>query len=439
MSRLFVRRSATAVGIYSSFAFGVLGTIAASRELPSLRAFGDYSTVIFATTFLQSFFDLTAEEALVKYGFRYITREDWGRLRRLFSSALRVKLAGSTLGAAALLVFAAIAPSRLTVALLLAAGVPLGQSLEGLAGIPLYLRGRYDVRAGFQAWSMLLRFTGILVGAHFGVAQAIGGVLVAQLLATASVAVAGRNAFARFPSAPARPLAEDRRAILSFVAQSSAATGVVSLRGGLAPLLLGAVTGTTQVGLFRVAQAPQTTFGALSSPARMVLLTEQTRDWERGHQAVVLRGVRRYSLVAFVLSLVVVPPLLVWVPDLIRLVNGARYLGATGAARLFVLTAAVQLVVGWSKSFAVTIGRPGLRIWTHGLEALVVLPLVVALGAEWGATGAAGGVLAGACVFAVAWAVIFLRMQPEDGRPSTPREVAAAEAEIEAEAGVLAR
>lgn len=437
MPRLFVRRSLTAVGIYSSVAFGYLATVLASRELHSTRAFGDYATVIFTTGFLQSFFDLTVEEALVKYGFRYVTREDWGRLRRLFASALRFKLAGSLLGAAGLLVFALLAPARLTVPILLAAGIPLGQSLEGLAGSALYLRGRYDVRSAFLTWSMALRLAGVGVGAHFGLSEAIAGVLAAQVLATASVGVAGRLALRRFPRAPQRPLDDDRREIVSFVLQSSAATGVLSLRGGLGPLLLGAVTSTTQVGLFKVAQAPQSGFQALSAPARMVLLTEQTRDWEGGRQAVVLRGVRRYSLVAFLLSAVAVPPLYVFVPDLIKLVNGARYAGAGGAARIFVLVAALQLIVGWTKSFPVSIGRPGLRIWTHGIETLVVLPLIVVLGALWGATGAAGAMLAGMCVFAAMWAAIFLRIRPEDvGRPAPLAEALADEG---IEAGALAR
>ena len=56
--------------------------------------------------------------------------------------------------------------------------------------------------------------------------------------------------------------------------------------------------------------------------------------------------------------------------------------------------------IGWTKSLPVTIGRPRLRIWTHGLEALVAIPLVAVLGAEWGATGAAVAVLASTLVFA---------------------------------------
>jgi len=420
MRRLFVRRSLTAVGIYSSVVLGFLGTVVATQEFNSTRVFGDYATVIFATSFLQSLFDLTVEEALVKYGFRYSTREDWGRFRRLFSSALRFKLAGSLVGALGLVVFSQIAPHRLEIPCLLAAGIPLGQSLEGLAGSMLYLRGRYDIRSLLLTWSMALRLAGIVVGAHFGLAEAIAGVLAAQVASTASVGVVGLLAFRRFPSAPSRPLGEERREIFSFILQSSAATGILSLRGGLAPLLLGAVTNTRQVGLFRVAQAPQSGFQALSAPARMILLTEQTRDWEKGRQSVVLRGVRRYSLIASGVALVAVPPLLIWIPDVIRHVNGPEYVGATSAARLLILAAAVQLVVGWTKSFPVTIGRPGLRILTHGVETIVVLPLTLVFGAMWGAAGAAGAVLVGMCAFAIVWAFVFLRIDPEDIGPPTP-------------------
>ena len=72
MRRLFVRRSLTAVGIYSSVVLGFLGTVVATPRAELDARFGDYATVIFATASSQSFFDLTVEEALVKYGFRYI-------------------------------------------------------------------------------------------------------------------------------------------------------------------------------------------------------------------------------------------------------------------------------------------------------------------------------------------------------------------------------
>jgi len=436
MSRLLVRRSLTAVGIYASVVVGFLATVVASRLLTK-QEFGDYATVLYATAFFQAFFDLTVEEALVKYGFRFVTREEWGLLRSLFRSAFRFKVIGSTLGGIALLVLAAFVPARMTDALIVASLIPIGQSLEGQAGAALYLRSRYDIRAVFLVWSMILRLTGVAVGAQYGLTQAMVGVVVGQIVATASVGVAGWIAFHRFPVAPPEPLGAERRGILSFIAQSSVASGILSLRGGLAPLLLGGVSSTTQVGIFKIAQAPQTGFQALSAPARMVLLTEQTREWEHGRQSAVLRQVRRYSAAAALLGVVAVPILWWLMPHLISLVYGSRWVDATNAARLFLLTAAVQLVVGWTKSFPVTIGRPKLRLWTHGLETAVVLPLVLVFGAEWGATGAAGAFLAGMIVFALAWWVIFVRIKPEDVQH--PADLAEMSAEEETEAGVLVR
>ena len=71
--------------------------------------------------------------------------------------------------------------------------------------------------------------------------------------------------------------------------QSSLATGVVSLRTTLVPLILGVVSGTTRSGSSASRSTPQTGLAAASSPARLVLLTEQTRDWEKGER----RGARR--------------------------------------------------------------------------------------------------------------------------------------------------
>jgi O-antigen/teichoic acid export membrane protein len=433
MRRLFVRRSATAAGIYLSVVFGFLATVAGSRQM-SVREWGEYSTVVFAGAFLASFFDLTVEEALIKYGFRYVAREDWGRLRQLYRSALRFKLTGASLGVVALLVFAAVTSGRFSQALLVAAPLPYGQTLEGLGGTALFLRNRTDLRSAMLAWAMLLRLVGVGVGAHFGVIEAVAGLVAAQYLATATTATFGWIALHRFPLGEARPLTEDRPDIRSFILRSSASTGVTSLQSGLVPLLLAAVASKTQVGLFRIAQAPQSALLALSAPVRMLLLTEQTRDWEHGKRSAVLSTVRRYSLVAALIVVVAVPPLFWFMPDLVSLVYGERFTPAADTARIFLLVAAIQFVVGWTKSFPVATGRPGLRLLTHGVETAVTLPLVLILGSIWGSEGAAGALLAGMCVFAAMWVVIFRRTDAEDvGPPPTVREAEALES-AEAEA-----
>jgi O-antigen/teichoic acid export membrane protein len=416
-SRVLRRRSATAVWIYVAVACGIAGTIVAARVL-GLDDFGVFATALAAVGFFQVLLDLTVEESLTKYGFRYVAAEDWGRLRRLFRQMLLLKLAG---GALATVIIVALAPfadelfgaNGVEQALLAAALLPLVQSSENVAATALLLHSRYDLRGVYQAGSSGLRLLAIVIAAPMGVTETLVAIVIAQAVATVVISIVGVSALRRFPSAPARELDEDVSGIRSFVIQSSIATGVISLRTTLVPLILGIVTGPTQVGLFRIAQTPQTGLAAASSPARLVLMTEQTRDWEKGERSRVLAGVRAYSKWAGALMLIAVPVFFITMPWLVDLVFGSQYDDAVTAARVILIAAAVHFTLGWTKSLPVTIGRPRLRIFTHGLETLVAIPLVAVLGAEWGATGAAVAVLCSTLVFAAAWFFVILRLRDE--------------------------
>jgi O-antigen/teichoic acid export membrane protein len=156
---------------------------------------------------------------------------------------------------------------------------------------------------------------------------------------------------------------------------------------------------------------------------RLVLLTEQTRDFERGDRHRFGSTLRRYVGVAALLMLVVVPPALWLMPDLLRVAYGSKALPATDAARLILLAAAVQVVWGWTKSFPVSIGRPNLRIVAQSVELAALVPALVILGGRWHATGAAAAVLLSVVAFALAWVVIVIRLRREPlGFGSVPPE-----------------
>lgn len=416
-SRLFWRRSAAAAGTYASAALGFGATVVALHVF-STETFGRYALVLAATAFFQSLLDLTVEEALVKFGFRFTTREDWGRLRRLFAGAIAFKLVGGVLATVLLLGFAPLAnsvlhKSGLTTPLLIGAFIPLAQCTENVGGVAIVLRGRYDVRAFFLFVSMALRLTAIAVAAPHGLSATIAAMVAAQVVATSAISIAGWLAYRRFPQQPSVPLGEERRDILSFVAQSSVATAVISLTAPLSLLVLGRVASTRQVAFFRAAMSPQQAFAVVSAPARLILLTEQTRDWERGTRDVVFAGIKRYMLGMAAVAAVILPPLLVFTPELARLLFSSKNVGAVDATRIVIVAGALRMVYGWTKSFPVSIGRPALRIWTHGLEMLVLVPLAGVFGAKWGATGAAAAVLVSSVVFCVYWTFLFLRIRRE--------------------------
>jgi O-antigen/teichoic acid export membrane protein len=410
------RRVVAFAGVYGSVGLGLAASLVILRVLGPSGA-GRFTIVIATADFLALLVWLTSDDALVKYGFRYAAGEEWGRFRRLIRVAFASELVAS-LVATALIV--AIVPfvdsifaheSGLEAPLLIAAVLPPLQALESIAAATLILGGRYDLRGTWLTLSMGLRLAGIVVGAQIGVTAAVAGVVVAQAITSVSILVLGFSALRGFPSARPVPIGDDRGPIIRFVAQSAAYTGLISLRLWVAPLALGIVRSAAEVGLFRAAQMPQTGLAALSSPLRMILLSEQTRDWEHGRPEVVLAGIRRYVKGSALIAAVVLVPVLASIPWLIRHVLGADYLPAVPAARLILAAAAIQLVLSWTKTFPVTIGRPGLRLWAHGVETAVMLPLIVVLGDRWGVTGAGAAMLASSVAFALAWGVILLRLR----------------------------
>src|SRR5438067_717201 len=172
-SRLLWRRSSTAAGVYAAAALGIVGTIVAARLLGKVD-FGRLAAVLAATSFLQTLLDLSVEEAVVKYGFRYSTRAEWGRFHRLLNRAAAFKGSGALLAAAALAALAPFADSLfnshgLQTPLLISSVLPIVQAPENLAGAALMLRSRYDIRAFLLAMSMALRLAAFASAASFGV------------------------------------------------------------------------------------------------------------------------------------------------------------------------------------------------------------------------------------------------------------------------------
>jgi O-antigen/teichoic acid export membrane protein len=407
----------TAIALYGGTAAGILGTLVAVRVLGP-QQFGLFTLALATASFVQLLLDTTVEEAIVKYGFRYSATEDWGRLRGLFRAGLLVKWGG---GAAATVVVLALVPFSsevfgqpdLVVPLTVAAFIPIAQAPEGIAGASMIVAGRYDLRAFYGSLAMTLRLVGVAIGVQYGVTWAVVGVLLGQIAGSCASGYAGHRLFKLHPRAAVEGLRRDRGEIARFVLKSGIGTSLVSMRNMLTPLALGVVAPIEQVGYFRSAQAPITGLEALSAPVRLILLTEQTRDVEQGRVAETYRSLRRYMVGATGIAVVLAPVAWVLMPWLVRVVLGSAYVPATEAARILLLAACLRLVLGWTKSFPVSIGKPGLRIVAHSVEIVVLIPLVLLLGDVWGATGASVGVLVASVAFAAAWAVLLFRLRRE--------------------------
>ena len=276
-------------GSTSRSCFGILGTVVAARVL-GLEEFGVYVTALAAVGFFQVLLDLTVEEPLTKFGFRYAVERGVGKA----AQALRPGAAGQVRRRRARGARARRSSRRSRTR----SSAPRSRRPHPRRRASAAGAGDRERRRDGAPAPRALRPAGRVPGVRDGASprrdrdrgparshrDARGDGRRAGDRDRRDLRSSGSAAFRRFPSAPAEPLGADRREVISFTLQSSVGTGVVSLRTTLVPLVLGIVAGPTQVGLFRIAQTPQTGLAAASSPARLVLLTDQTRAWEHGRQ-----------------------------------------------------------------------------------------------------------------------------------------------------------
>ena len=391
-SRVIWRRSATAIGAYSAAALGFLTTVVATREL----GVHDYAQVRRRDRrrrrFFQQLLDLTIEEALVKFGFRYVEAERWGRLRRLFEVALGFKLVGGVLAALAICALAPFAEAdlghgrrrradadRLADPARAGAGErrrrrdhpprPLRRPrrvprrVDGAAArrardrLPSRRRRRRDRdggRAGRRDGRDRRR-------RHRRVPALPGG--------------AGRAARRRRP----RPAAAS-----SF--SSTLASSLDSARGTLGTSLVPTVAPIVEAGYFRNAQAPATGL-------RRALRPGAARDADRADprlrggparpgdaDAAALR--RRHGRADGRRGAGALGPDAV--PDRAR--RTARRSASTRPTRRGSCSSLPRcsLVWGWTKSFPVSIGRPGLRVIVQSVEIAVFVPLLLVFASTLG-------------------------------------------------------
>ena len=244
---------------------------------------------------------------------------------------------------------------------------------------------------------------------------AVIGMVVAQVVATAAISIAGVAAFRRFPSAPVRAARRGApRRCGASSSPSTLASSLVSARATLGTALLADGRADRPGRLLpQRAGAGDRASRRSPAPARLVLLTEQTRDFEAGRHD---RGVRACSAAT---------------SSARRRADGRRRAGSLVAdavphgprvrrrrsastrriaARLVLVAAALQLVFGWTKSFPVSIGRPGPADRRAQRRDRRVRPAAARLRRATGARPArAAALLVSTVVFCALWIVLLWR------------------------------
>ena len=263
-SRLLRRRSATAAWIYVAAAFGIARHDRRCSR-PRARGLRRLRTALAVVGFFQTLLDLTVEESLTKYGFRYVA----GRRLGTAPPALPAGARCSRCSAARWRRCSSLALAPFADALFDADGRRAGAARRRAPPARPGTRERrcdgapppQPVRpAGrLPGGSAALRLVAIVIGAQLGVTEALVAIVVAQAHRDVAVSVVGLVALRRFPAAPPRRARGGRpgdslvRAPVEHRDGRHLAAARRSFRSCSA-----SSPGPTQVGLFRIAQAPQT-------------------------------------------------------------------------------------------------------------------------------------------------------------------------------------
>ena len=339
-----------------------------------------------------------------------------------------------------LVVFAFLGPHRLQAPLLVAAGIPLGQSLEGSPArrstcAAATTSARRSSSGRWRCGSPGSRSARITASCRRRRRARRAGARRRRRSASraGSRFTASRGAVASARRGPARDPSV-RRAVERRQPASSRCAAA-SRRS-----LLGAVTSTTQVGAVQGrAGAAVGLPGALRARAHGAAHRADARLGARDGRRPCCAGVRRYSADRRAADARRrAAALLLACPTSCKLVYSAEVRSsAANAARVFLVAAAVQIRRRLDEVVP-RLDRPAAAA-DHRRTASsrsCILPLVIVLGCYWGATGAAVAVLVGDVRVRGDVGVIFVRIEPDDVvQPRRRRGVAQEEAEAE----VLAR
>ena len=121
---------------------------------------------------------------------------------------------------------------------------------------------------------------------RYGVTEAVLGLVIGQIAGSVAVGRAAITVFRRFPAAAPEPLGEDRQRDRPVRDPLQRRLGHrLAADGDRRRSCSARSRSRAQVGYFRAGQAPLTGLTALTAPARLILITEQTRDWESGRRS----------------------------------------------------------------------------------------------------------------------------------------------------------
>jgi O-antigen/teichoic acid export membrane protein len=420
--------------------------IALITHVLGLDQYGRFAVVVAFAMLVGQFFDVRVGVAATTLGATEL-RRDARRAAGIFQLSYLIDTVTGLLGFVVVVGLAFVVGPGLvggngTLLILLFATTVLASTVEDSSMAILRLLDRYRLVAGYTVGLETARVA--LIGGALLISQGLVAVILAllvqRLLVTAVQATTAAASFrqstgrALFGEAALDAVADVRRRMLSTVLHTNVVSYARLAQTQLPTVVLGAISGPVQAGLYKIGMAAAAAVGRLADPAYAALLPRLSRLFAAGRQRSVKRLIERASLISIPVMVAAFALLVALRRPILDLLGGQD---ATDAAPVLVAGAAAYAINGavfWNIGVLFAAGRARVVAVIAIAGALTQVVLLIPLVLVLDATGAALSFLGSMALANFVTTVIALRLlargdQGAPGRDSSTLVLDAAVAE----------
>jgi O-antigen/teichoic acid export membrane protein len=386
-----------------------------------LDEFGRLALVSSFVVLVGQFFDLRIGAAVTTFGVRRLAAADQPGFAGVTQFGYVLDAATGVIGFAVVAALAPFVGPNLIgddgTLLILLFGLTLLVSTTNESSVSiLRLFDRFRLVASY---TVVLEATRVaLLGLALFLSRSLVAVVLALLAHSAAVAlvnvVAANRVFRRATRLSLAHRALDgfaeKRAMLRMAAHTNVVSYARLAQVQLPPLLLGALSGPTQVGLYKVGTAAAAAVARLVDPAYAALLPRISRLWATGRRDEVRILLRRSTGFAILLTGSALLALVILRDPVLKLLGGDEAVAASTVLVLVALGQAVNGALFWNIGLLYAAGFSNRVAAIGALSVAVQIGLLVPLVARFGADGAAFALLVSVLVTNMAATLFSIRL-----------------------------
>jgi O-antigen/teichoic acid export membrane protein len=397
---LSVGKAATVVGMVTQ--------VALITHVLGLTKYGVFALAVSFVALVDKFFDVDVTKAALAFGAPSL-RRDPTRLAGIFQLSYLIDGLLGILGFTVVAVTAPFAGPWLvgdqgTLLFLLYGLTLLASTVDGSSNALLQLLDRYSALTGLVLLREAMRV--LFVAAALLAFHSLVAVMIALVLQDALVGFGGAwlavQAFRRRFRAHSllhsqlRETRSIRRDMLGMVFQTNIIGYGRLAEGQLPALIVGAFSGPLEAGIFKLGMAGAVAIGQISDPAWNAVMPRLAKLWSDARISDVRRLLRQSTAVAAAVMLTIGTVVILLRLPILHAFGGTSAAAAATVFSLGVIGKIVNGVFFWNDSLLYAAGRARLvrQIYLPSVAVMVILCL--ALVKDYGANGAAVGVLVSA-------------------------------------------